>query len=71
MWATVPIALVQRCWPTLRRIRGVAVHVATFAASVMFLMNIDLFERSLRGWQPLVIYLVIVTLVQPKKPRAA
>ncbi len=71
MWATVPIALMQRCWPTLRGVRGFAVHLTIVSASAMVLMNAEIFQRSLRGWVPLVIYLAIVTLVQPKKSRVS
>ncbi len=70
MWPMVPMALVQRCWPTLSGVRGFAVYVGVFYVAAVPLTYTDIFREQMRGWIPFVVLLLVLTLVQPRKSRA-
>jgi hypothetical protein len=69
MWPMVPLALVQRCWPTLRGVRGFAVHAALFYMFALPLSRTDILREQMRGLIPFVVLLAILTIVQRKKTR--
>ena len=70
MWPMVPLALVQRYWPTLRGVRGFAVHAALFYILALPLSRTDILREQMRGGIPFVVLLVILTVLQPRKSRA-
>jgi len=70
MWPMVPMALVQRRWPTLSGVRGLAVYVSVFYVSAIPLSYTDIFREQMRGWIPFVVLLAVLTLAQPRKSRA-
>jgi len=70
MWPMVPMALVQRRWPTLSGVRGIAVYVSVFYVSAIPLSYTGVFREQMRGWIPFVVLLAVLTLAQPRKSRA-
>ena len=66
----VPMALVQRRWPTLSGVRGIAVYVSVFYVSAIPLSYTGVFREQMRGWIPFVVLLAVLTLAQPRKSRA-
>jgi hypothetical protein len=67
MWAMVPLALVQRCWPTLRGVRGFAVYIGVFYVSALPLLRTDILRDQMRGWEPFMVLLLVLTLIQPRR----
>ena len=70
MWPMVPMALVQRWWPTLTGVRGFAVYASVFYVSAIPLAYTDVFREEMRGGMPFIVLLVVMTLAQPRKSRA-
>lgn len=70
MWPMVPLALVQRYWPTLRGLRGFAVLVSVFYVSALPFMRTDVLRNQMRGWEPFVVLLLVLTVIQPRRSRA-
>lgn len=70
LWLTLPVFLIHRWIPIDSGVRAFAVHAAAFAAFYLFLERMVVLHPFMHGGMAFVVYLVVVTLVQPKKPRS-
>ena len=67
LWATVPLVFVQRWIPATGSLRSLAVYIAIAIPVANVLLSVEEFRLLLRGWVPLMLYVVAVMLVKPGK----
>jgi hypothetical protein len=66
LWATVPLVFVQRWIPATGSLRSLAVYMTIAIPAAKVLLSVQELRPLLRGWVPLMLYVVAVILVQPK-----